>query len=53
MPNYRLNNAAGDWDDNRIYRHFKFAKESGAKVSEKIIFKKNETKKSVYPQGVE
>ncbi len=45
MPNYKLNRTAGDWGDNCVYRHFNVVNEPGEKVSDMIIFEKNETKK--------
>jgi len=48
IPNYRLNRTAGDWDDTYDYTHLKVAKKLGVKVSDKVIFEKNETEKSVY-----
>jgi hypothetical protein len=45
MPNYKLNRSSGDWDNNYNHRHFKVAKELGIRVSDMIIFEKNEIKK--------
>jgi len=45
IHNYLLNRTADDWDDNCVYRHFNVVNEPGEKVSDKIIFEKNETKK--------
>jgi len=48
VPNYKLKRTSGDWDDNYDYTHLKVAKKHGIKVSDKAIFEKNETEKSVY-----
>ena len=35
----------GYWNDGSVYRHFNVAKELEEKLSDMVIFKKNETKK--------
>jgi hypothetical protein len=45
IPNYILNRTADAWDDNCVYRHFNVVNEPGEKVSDMIIFEKNDTKK--------
>jgi hypothetical protein len=45
VPDYKLNRTAGYWNDSSVYRHFNVAKDLKIKLSDMVIFKKNETKK--------